>query len=262
MCKASRKKKAKVDPTKCLTNAAAAPAEAVEVKLLNNSAGFASALEKGASTRSQDKRVRRQVANMGDQDWVDRVLKEERPSVQHLVGRRDRAYNEAWWKEYKRLEGVKAGRLREMLQAMESGVSWGERRSPRQPMPVVSAGANKEDRGILIDRIKITDLYEVEWATQEDADAEAAPEPDAHVLTAKKRRRFVQLVFESMGIPPEFYHDGDLCWDGTGGAVDRIQQYLPFSMDRRVIKDVMIRTWEVTPPSPRLWGQDHPWRIP
>ena len=124
VCKASRKKKAKVDPTKCLTNAAAAPAEAVEVKLLKNSAGFASALEKGASTRSQDKRVRRQVANMGDQDWVDRVLKEEKPSVQHLVGRRDRAYNEAWWKEYKRLEGVKAGRMREMLQAMREMLFW------------------------------------------------------------------------------------------------------------------------------------------
>jgi hypothetical protein len=57
-------------------------------------------------------------------------------------------------------------------------------------------------------------------------------------------------VFESMGIPPEFHHDGDLCWDGTGGAVDRIQQYLPFSMDRRIIKAVLIRPGVVSPPPP------------
>jgi hypothetical protein len=100
-----------------------------------------------------------------------------------------------------------------------------------------------------MDRIKITDLHEAEWATQDDADAEAAPEPDARVLTAKKRRRFVQLAFESMGVPPEFHHDGDLCWDGTGGAARRIQKRLPFSMDRRVTKDVMTRAWEVIPPS-------------
>ena len=49
-CKASRRKKAKVDPRKCLTIAAAAVPEAAEVRLLEDSVGFAAALHKGAST--------------------------------------------------------------------------------------------------------------------------------------------------------------------------------------------------------------------
>jgi hypothetical protein len=68
-----------VDPTKCLANAAAALPEVFEVKLLKGSTGFTSALDKGRSTRSQGKRARKQLVNMGDQDWADRVLNEEKP---------------------------------------------------------------------------------------------------------------------------------------------------------------------------------------
>jgi hypothetical protein len=59
--------------------------EAVEVRLLGGSVGFAAALHKRASTRSQQKRVRkpidRYLLNMGDQDWIDRVLRDEKPST-------------------------------------------------------------------------------------------------------------------------------------------------------------------------------------
>ena len=64
-CKASRRKKAKVDPAKCLTIAAAAVPEAAEVRLLEDPVGFAAALHKGASTRSQQKRVRKPVDRCG-----------------------------------------------------------------------------------------------------------------------------------------------------------------------------------------------------
>jgi hypothetical protein len=99
--------------------------EAAEVRLLGGSVGFAAALHKGASTRSQQKRVRKPIdrclLNMGDQDWIDRVLRDEKPSTQRLVGRRNRAHNEAWMAECKRLEGARDARMREMLAAMDNG---------------------------------------------------------------------------------------------------------------------------------------------
>ena len=49
----------------CLTIAAAAVPEAAEVRLLEDPVGFAAALHKGASTRSQQKRVRKPVDRCG-----------------------------------------------------------------------------------------------------------------------------------------------------------------------------------------------------
>ena len=81
VCKRSRKAKEKADPARCLTNAAAAVPEpdAFDVKLLKDPADWAVALKGGARTRS--KRVRVRVQQLGDQDWVDKILAEMKPPV-------------------------------------------------------------------------------------------------------------------------------------------------------------------------------------
>ena len=54
----------------------------------------------------------------------------------------------------------------------------------------------------------------------------------------------MQLIFESMGLPPEFLHDGKNVWDGREGIVHAIMGYLPFSIDVRTVRSVLTRTWE------------------
>ena len=54
----------------------------------------------------------------------------------------------------------------------------------------------------------------------------------------------MQLIFESMGLPPEFLHDGKNVWDGREGIVRAIMGYLPFSIDVRTVRSVLTRTWE------------------
>ena len=96
----------------CLTIAAAAVPEAAEVRLLEDPVGFAAALHiiKGQAPGPSRSGCASQSAGVGDQDWIDRVLRDEKPSIQHLVGRRNRACSEARMAEHKRLEGARMGR--------------------------------------------------------------------------------------------------------------------------------------------------------
>ena len=54
----------------------------------------------------------------------------------------------------------------------------------------------------------------------------------------------MQLTYESIGIPPEFLHDGTACWNGPKGVVQQVRSYLPFEVDPRVVRHTMQRTWE------------------
>jgi hypothetical protein len=89
---------------------------------------------------------------------------------------------------------------------------------------------------------EVEDLYEPDGlAIEGDAAAEMCPED--HVLNQRKKRQFVQLVYECLGIPPEFHHDGSFCWAGPKGTVASVGSLLPFDIDNRVVTSVMRRTW-------------------
>ena len=187
---------------------------------------------------------------MGDQDWVDTLLIKTKPSVAHQIGRRDPAYSQAWYAEYHRLEGKRESDLKKMLKQLQEDGYWSERRSARVEAATKgkdpSPASPESSWNSHISKTEVNALYEddqeIHLATAEDVENATAPED--HKLNQRKKRQFVQLVYESMGCPPEFHHDGSICWTGPVGTIAQIGTFLPIYIDSRTIRTVMTRTWE------------------
>ena len=132
-----------------------------------------------------------------------------------------------------------------MLDAILNDESWGERKSqrianakchPSTPLRTSPGWSH-------VSKKEVEDLYEPDGlAIEGDAAAEMCPEE--HVLNQRKKRQFVQLLYECLGIPPEFHHDGSFCWAGPKGTVATVRSLLPFDIDTRAVTTVMRRTWE------------------
>ena len=176
------------------------------VNRIKDTREYEAASTKSAATRNSLKRKRKTTTlgyedvNMGDQDWVDACLAQIEPSVPHEIGRRNVAYSKAWWDEYNRLEGMREVDLKRLLKQVHDTGSWGERRSPRLKKKTDLQIPNSPTS--IISKSDLTALYESEgianWA---DVSTMAAPE--SLQLNQRKRRQFIQLVYESMGRPPE-----------------------------------------------------------
>jgi hypothetical protein len=209
-CKLYKKKwKKKVPPGKCeVAGFAGDGSSPVSTAAIKDTHHYEAASMNSAVTRNSLKRKRKTTvlgygrANMGDQDWVDLCLAETKPSVPHQIGRRDVAYSKAWWDEYNRLQGMRETDLKRLLKQVDDTGSWGERRSSRlEKKPDLQIPDSPTS---IISKADAAALYESEGiGNWEDVSTGAAPE--SHELNQRKRRQFIQLVYESMGCPPEVY---------------------------------------------------------
>ena len=137
-----------------------------------------------------------------------------------------------------------------MLKQLQEDGHWSERRSARieaatkGKVPSPASPENSWHSHISKTEVEALceDHQESHLATAEDVENEAAPED--HKLNQRKRRQFVQLVCESLGCPPEFHHDGSICWGGPVGTIAQIGHFLPIEVDFRTMRTVMTRTWE------------------
>ena len=62
-----------------------------------------------------------------------------------------------------------------------------------------------------------------------------------NILGRKKKRRLIQLVYEILGCPEEFYPNGVSRWEGKTGTIAVIHEYLGLQSGRarKQIRDVL-----------------------